>query len=81
MTQGGPYDIVIVDKVYKSCMIVIEDQEWTSNRYDSIRYPRLQYNLGMDWLSRYHAKLDCLQKMVIFLISESHPVIFVGIKK
>lgn len=70
-------DSVIVDKVYKSCVIVIEDQELL---VDLIVLDIFDVILRMNWLSTY-AKLDCFQKMVTFPISKSHSIKFVGTKK
>ena len=58
-------DVVLVEEVYKDCVLKIEDKELildliplTIHDFDLI--------LGMNWLSSYHASIDCFKKEVIF---------------
>jgi len=55
---------IIVDRVYRSCLIVISGFE---TRDDLLLLSMVDFDiiLGMDWLSPYHAILDCYAKMVI----------------
>ena len=55
---------VKVNKVYKNCHIVIHDREFSA---DLIALPFREFNLilGMDWLSKHRAIIDCDKKTVV----------------
>ncbi|XP_070050713.1 uncharacterized protein [Nicotiana tomentosiformis] len=56
-------DSIFVDRVYRSCLIVIGGFE---TRVDLLLHSMIDFDviLGMDWLSPYHAILDCHAKTV-----------------
>ncbi|XP_049386729.1 uncharacterized protein LOC125850950, partial [Solanum stenotomum] len=58
---------LVVNRVYRSCLVVLSGYEtWV----DMIRLDMLDFDviLGMDWLSPYHALLDCYAKTVTLAI-------------
>ena len=69
-----------INQILKACAIPIEDRELyadlivlTMNDYDII--------LGMDWLSKYCATIDCQKKIVTLQSPREEPFIFDGIMK
>ncbi|XP_070002992.1 uncharacterized protein [Nicotiana sylvestris] len=56
-------DFVVVDRIYQSCMVTFCDFE---TRADLLLLDMIDFEviLGMDWLSPYHAVLDCHAKTV-----------------
>ena len=50
---------------YKGCEITIGEMK---TQADLIKLGEMEYDLilGMDWLSIYHAHVDCRQKKIIF---------------
>ena len=54
---------LVVDRVYRGCVVVFEGRE---TQADLILLDMLDFDviLGMDWLSPYHAILDCYAKTV-----------------
>ncbi|XP_070024610.1 uncharacterized protein, partial [Nicotiana sylvestris] len=60
-------DIVIVDHVYRSCIVTIRGLE---TRVDLLLLRMVDFDiiLGMDWLSPSHAILDCHAKIVTLAI-------------
>ena len=68
-----PYDMhvtsplgnsVNVNKVYKNCLIVINDREFP---VDLIALPFCEFDLilGMDWLSKHRVIVDCDKRSVV----------------
>ena len=55
---------VNVNRVYKNCPIVIHDMEFS---VDLIAFPFHEFDfiLGMDWLSKHWALIDCDKKTVV----------------
>ncbi|XP_070045171.1 uncharacterized protein [Nicotiana tomentosiformis] len=51
-------DSIVVDRVYQSCLVVISGFE---TRVDLVLLSMVDFDviLGMDWLSPYHAIMDC----------------------
>jgi hypothetical protein len=68
---------VEVDKVYEGCTILIGGYEL---RVDLVPLDMFDFDiiLGMDWLSVYHVKMDCYNKVVILLMPNEDEVIFRG---
>ncbi|XP_070057061.1 uncharacterized protein [Nicotiana tomentosiformis] len=62
--RGGG-DSVVVDRVYRSCLVVLGGFE---RRVDRFLLSMVDFDviLGMDLLSPYHANLDCHAEMVTF---------------
>ena len=55
---------VKVNRVYKNCPLVIHDREFS---VDLIAFPFHEFDLilGMDWLSKHRAIVDCDKKIVV----------------
>ena len=61
--------IISMNSVYKNCPIVIQAREFLA---DLIPLPFREFDLilGMDWLSRHRAIVDCGQKTVVLRCSD-----------
>ncbi|XP_070054712.1 uncharacterized protein [Nicotiana tomentosiformis] len=60
-------DSIVVNRVYRSCMITIGSLESSVDLLlDMVDFDVI---LGMDWLSLYHAMLDCHAKTVTLAMS------------
>ena len=70
---------VSVNSVYKNCPIVIQAREFL---VDLITLPFREFDLilGMDWLSKHRAVVDCGQKTVVLRCSNQSEVIVQGIR-
>ena len=68
---------VKVNRVYKNCPIVIQDREFSA---DLIGLPFCEFDfiLGMDWLSKHPAIIDCDKKTVVLRFSYQSKVIVHG---
>ena len=55
----------ICEKVYKDCIVKIGEHELLANLVP-LELQGLDAILGMDWLSRHHAIVDCFKKVVEF---------------
>ena len=68
-----------VNSVYRNCPIVIQAREFL---VDLITLPFREFDLilGMDWLSKYRAIVDCGQKTVVLRCSNQSEVIVHGIR-
>ena len=55
---------VRVNRVYKNCPLMVHDREFS---VDLIALPFHEYDmiLGMDWLSKHRAMVDCDKKIVL----------------
>ena len=64
---------VNVNRVYKNCHIVIHDREFST---DLIAQPFREFDLilGMDWLSKHWAIIDCDKKTVVLRCSDKFEV-------
>ena len=69
---------ISVNSVYRNCPIVIQAIEFLA---DLIPLPFREFDLimGMDWLSKHRAIVDCGQKTVVLRCSEQTEVIVQGI--
>ncbi|XP_070008863.1 uncharacterized protein [Nicotiana sylvestris] len=58
-------DYLIASRVYRGCVIIIQDQETTT---DLIELEMVDFDviIGMDWLYKYYTILDCRAKVVKF---------------
>ncbi|XP_070045353.1 uncharacterized protein [Nicotiana tomentosiformis] len=67
--SGGRGNIVVVDRIYRSCIVTFCDYE---TRVDLLLFDMTNFEiiLGMDWLSSYHAILDCHAKIVTLAVQE-----------
>ena len=70
---------VSVNSVYRNCPIVIQAREFLA---DLITLPFREFDLilGMDWLTKHRAIVDCGQKTVMLRCSDQSKVIVQGIK-
>jgi len=57
--------IITTSRVCKSCYVVIYGREFTADMF-MINTGGYDVILGMTWLSKYHAVIDCQSKSVIF---------------
>ena len=64
--------------MYKNCLIVIHDREFFS---DLIALPFREFNLilGMDWLSKHRAIIDCDKMTVVLRCFDQSEVIVYGV--
>ena len=69
---------ISVNSVYRNCPIVIQAREFLA---DLIPLPFREFDLimGMDWLSRHRAIVDCGQKTVVLRCFDQTEVIVQGI--
>ena len=58
-------DSRIVESVYLDCRVIIGDQEFLADLI-LLDIHDFYVILGMDWLSRHHATMDCYRKEVRF---------------
>ena len=58
-------EVMYSDNILKACSVMVVDRELFA---DLIVLDMNDYEiiLGLDWLSKYFAKIDCKKKMVIF---------------
>ena len=70
---------VNVNRVYKNCPIIIDDREFFA---DLIALPFCEFDLilGMDWLSKHRAIIDCDKKTVVLRFSNQSEVIVHGVR-
>ena len=70
---------VNVNRVYKNCPIIIHDREFS---VDLITLPFREFDLilGMDWLSKHQAIIDCDKKTVVLRRSDQYEVIVHGVR-
>ncbi|XP_070017605.1 uncharacterized protein [Nicotiana sylvestris] len=63
-------DAIVVDRIYRSCVVTIGSLETRVNLllFDMVDFDVI---LGMDWLSPYHSILDCHAKTVTLALSGS----------
>ena len=60
---------VKVNRVYKNCLIVIHDREFFVD-LTALPFREFDLILGMDWLSKHHAIIDCDKKTVVLRCSD-----------
>ena len=70
---------VRVNRVYKNCPLMLHDKEFS---VDLIALPFYEFNLilGMDWLSKHRAIVDCDKKTIVFKCSDLSEVTVHGIR-
>ena len=70
---------VSVNSVYRNCPIVIQAREFLA---DLITLPFQEFDLilGMDWLTKHRAIVDCGHKTIMLRCSDQSKVIVQGIK-
>ena len=73
-------DSLITDRVYMGCRVIIEGHEFMAKLvfFDIQDFDVI---LGMDWLSRHHATMDCFKKEVKFCTPRKPDITFCGVRK
>ncbi|CAA2961057.1 uncharacterized protein LOC111377914, partial [Olea europaea subsp. europaea] len=73
-------DVQLINLIVGACAILIENREFY---VDLIVLDMKDYDiiLGMDWLSRYEATIDCKRKSVTFQLLGNKPFTCIGIEK
>ena len=73
-------DSLIADRVYMGCRVMIEGHEFRANLV-LLDIQDFDVILGMDWLSRHHATMDCFRKEVKFCRPGEPEIIFCRVRK
>ena len=73
-------DSLIADRVYMGCRVIIEGHEFRANLV-LLDIQDFDVILGMDWLSRHHATMDCFRKEVKFCKLGEPEITFCGVRK
>ena len=70
---------VRVNRVYKNCPLMVHDREFS---VDLITLPFHEFDLilGMDWLSKHRAMVDCDKKIVLLKCADLSEVTIHGIR-
>ena len=68
---------VVVNKVYRDCPIKIQEYEFWRDLIE-LSFREFDVILGMDWLSRHRAIVDCRMKRVTLRTPNDNEVIFIG---
>ena len=55
--------------MYKNCPIVIHDREFSADLI-ALPFHKFDLILGMDWLSKHRAIIDCHKKTVVLRCSD-----------
>uniref|UniRef100_A0A2N9H8A8 Reverse transcriptase domain-containing protein n=1 Tax=Fagus sylvatica TaxID=28930 RepID=A0A2N9H8A8_FAGSY len=69
--------VLCTDKMYKSCDVLVSGRELEANLVLLDMY-EFDVILGMDWLSIFHASIDCFGKKVVFRIPGQAEFVFEG---
>ena len=70
---------VRVNRVYKNCPLLIHDREFSIDLI-TLPFHELDLILGMDWLSKHRAIVDCDKKIVLLKCSDLLEVTVQGIR-
>ena len=70
---------ISVNSVYKKCPIIIQAREFLANLI-ALPFREFDLILGMDWLSKHRAIIDCGQKTIVLRCSYQTEVIVQGIR-
>ena len=73
-------DSLIANRVYMCCRVIIEGHEFMANLV-LLDIQDFDVILGMDWLSRHHATMDCFRKEVKFCRPGEPEITFYGVWK
>ena len=65
--------------MYKKCPLVIHDREF-SNDLNALPFHEFDLILGMDWLSKHQAIIDCDKKIVVLKCSDQSELTVHGIR-
>ena len=69
---------VSVNRIYRNCPIVIQTREFLADLI-TLSFRKFDLILGMNWLSKHRAIVDCGQKIVVLRCSNQTEVIVQGI--
>ena len=69
---------ISMNSVYRNCPIVIQAREFLTNLI-TLPFREFGLILGMDWLSKHRAIVDCGQKIVVLRCSDQTELIVQGI--
>ena len=69
---------VNVNSIYRNCPIVIQTREFLADLI-TLPFREFDFIMGMDWLSKHQAIVDCGQKTVVLRCSNQTEVIVQGI--
>ena len=70
---------VNVNRVYKNCPIIIHDREFSADLI-ALPFHEFDLTLGMDWLSKHRAIIDCDKKTVVLRCFDQSEVIVHGVR-
>ena len=70
---------VRVNRVYKNCPLLVRDREFSVNLI-ALPFHEFDLILGMDWLSKHRAIVDCDKKIVLLKCSDLSEVTVQGIR-
>lgn len=70
---------IVYEHVYKNCVVKFGDHEFLIDLIP-LHLQDLDAILGMDWLSRHYATVDCFEKLVMFDFLRGFKFIFHGEK-
>ena len=70
---------VSVNSEYRNCPIVIQAREFLANLI-TLPFQEFDLILGMDWLTKHRAVVDCGQKTIVLRCSDQFKVIIQGIR-
>ena len=73
-------DSLIADRVYMGCRVIIKGHEFRANLV-LLDIQDFVVILGMDWLSRHHATMDCFRKKVKLCRPGELEITFCGVRK
>ena len=73
-------DSLIANRVYMGCRVSIEGHEFMANLV-LLDIQDFDVILGMDWLSRHHATMDCFKKEVKLCRPGEPEINFCGVRK
>ena len=68
---------VIVNKVYRDCPIMTREYEFMGDLIE-LSFKEFDVILGMDWLSRHQAIVDCRRKRVTLRTPKEDEITFIG---
>ena len=68
---------VLCDYIYRFCDMHIEDATLYVDLLP-LKFRHFDVILGMDWLTKYCATIDCVTKTVVFKPPEQKEIVFVG---
>ena len=70
-------ELMSSDQVLRGCTVFVDGRELFIDLV-VLDMPDYEVILGMDWLSKYHATIDCQKKIVIFRPPEEEEFLFIG---